>query len=79
MFCNTLNQDKYLDFLKKIILLINADSHFNVLPTYYIGFNCSKFQNKLKQDVKHKKHMNTRAQSVKMVYGACKAQGTRGR
>lgn len=79
MFCNILNQNKYLNFLKKIILLISADSHFNVLPTYYIGFNCSKFQNKLKQDVKHKKHVNTRAQSVRMVHGARKAQGTRGR
>ena len=27
-------------------MLVNADRHFKMLPTYYLYFNCSKFNKK---------------------------------
>ena len=29
-----------------MILLVNVDRHFKMLPTYYLYFNCSKFPKK---------------------------------
>lgn len=63
------------------MLLINTERHVKVLATYYLYFNCSKYQKKAREQKtnkkSHVKHGITRVQKVRLADEVLVARGTR--
>ena len=61
--------------------MVNVDRHFNMLATYYLYFNCSKFPKKAHElEINKKKSREaweTRAEKVILAHEERKTRGTR--